>query len=171
MLKVYHKWCGKIIRGIQRLGFSFYYSLVFRRRVTVTGNVLIPNPFDIEIGKNVVIQKGVVLSSEIPGGKLLIGDNVNIGVKTKIDYSGSVTLNDNVLISENCTIYTHSHGHNPRSVPVGSELHIESNVWIGSTSIIMESCKKIGANSIVAARSLVLKDVDKNQRFINRFKC
>lgn len=101
--------------------------------------------------------------------KLKVGRNLCIGYGSYIDYSGGVVIEDDVTISEHIKIYTHNH-----PVVIGksinwkenkirfSELIIEKYSWIGSGSIILESVKKIGSGAVVAAGSVVTKDVPEN---------
>ena len=68
-------------------------------------------------------------------------------------------VENDVVISENVTIYTHSHGLDPKSIPTKTPLVIERGVWIGSRALIIEGCARIGAGSVVAAGSVVTKEV------------
>ena len=68
----------------------------------------------------------------------------------------------NVLISENSVILSHDHGYNPTSAPKKSKLDIGDYAWIGQNSLVMSNVKRIGKNSIIAAGSIVTKDVDEN---------
>ena len=64
-------------------------------------------------------------------------------------------------------IYSHWHDYNeanngtsPGSGPwKPSDILIHKNVWIGTGSIILPKCKEIGEGSIIAAGSIVVKDV------------
>jgi len=59
---------------------------------------------------------------------------------------------------EHVTIYSHTHGVNPRSEPRDRK-KINAGVWIGSHALIMENCREIGYGSVVAAASVVTKVV------------
>lgn len=119
-------------------------------------------PNNITLGNNISIARGVKLSSENPSGKLVINDNVILTFDVQIDFSGSITIGRNTLISKNTIIETHDHGDNPLSDPIYKELHIEDNVWIGMNAIILSGVRKIGHNSIVAAGSVVTREVPPN---------
>jgi acetyltransferase-like isoleucine patch superfamily enzyme len=67
--------------------------------------------------------------------------------------------------SEEVTIFSHSHGYDPRSKAVPMDLCIEKNVWVGYRAVILESCSKIHQGVIIAACGLVSKNLDR-QNFI-----
>ncbi|WP_284891987.1 acyltransferase [Cobetia amphilecti] len=90
---------------------------------------------------------------------LSIDNNVQVNKNVLLDITGSLELKENVFISEDSMLYTHNHGHDPRSIPVPSKLVIEENVWIGSKVIILPSVDYIGARSIIGAGTIVSKDV------------
>lgn len=131
-------------------GTFFYRGLFYRY------------PQNIQIGKNCIINRNVYLGSECNNSFLKIGDNVSIAVNVKLDFTGDLTIKNNVTISEKVSVFTHDHGYDPRSKPQKKELLIEENVWIGSNSIILQNVTRIGKNSIIAAGSIVTKDVDDN---------
>lgn len=99
----------------------------------------------------------------IRGNKIGIGQNVKFNRNVEVDYSGGVFIGDDVWVSQNVIIETHGH------VPARSEksewkiktssLFIEHGVWIGANVIILESVNKIGKGAVVAAGSVLTKDV------------
>jgi acetyltransferase-like isoleucine patch superfamily enzyme len=131
-------------------------------KVFIQRGVVIRYPGNISLGKNVSIGRYVSLTSEFGDSKLVIGDNSQINLKCDIDFSGGLLVQSNVVISEGTKIYTHSHGYDPRSSPVKKRLLICDNVWIGTNCLILENVNFIGENSIVAAGSVVTKDVPSN---------
>lgn len=100
------------------------------------------------------------MTSEEFGSYLKIGENVIIGENVFIDFTGGLNIGDNVVISSNTTIYTHSHGYNPKSIPKKAPLIIDDDVWIGTGSIILESVEKIERKSIIAAGSVLTKSTN-----------
>lgn len=131
-------------------GTRFYYGLSYRY------------PKSIEIGENCILNKNVSLGSELSNSNLRIGDNVSIAKNVQLDFTGDLIICNNVTISENVSVLTHDHGMDPRSVPVKKALQIANNVWIGSNALILHNVNLIGANSIIAAGSVVTKDVESN---------
>jgi maltose O-acetyltransferase len=95
------------------------------------------NPKNITIGSNSVINKKVLLDGR--GGKLIIGNNVDIAQETNI-----WTLEHDV--------------HDDYHKHIGGDVIIEDFVWIASRVTILPGVK-IGRGAIVAACALVTKDV------------
>nr|WP_321269487.1 acyltransferase [uncultured Tolumonas sp.] len=96
-----------------------------------------------------------------------IGKNCSINRNVEVDYSGGVTIGDNVWISQNVIIETHEHLIDVTKPKknwdiVYSKLSIGDNAWLGANAIILSKCSRIGINSIVAAGSVVTRDVPDN---------
>lgn len=119
-------------------------------------------PGKIKLKNKISIARGVILNSENPSGYLEIGDNVIISFDVKIDFSGGIKIGNNTVLSNKIIIETHNHGLNPLSNPVYHDLVIGENVWIGMNSTILSGVRKIGDNSIIAAGSIVTKEVPEN---------
>jgi acetyltransferase-like isoleucine patch superfamily enzyme len=132
------------------------------KNVKILSGFVYRYPGNISIGDNVIISRNVSLTSENSNSKLIIGDNVIITIGTTIDFSGNVIIGKNTLLSKNTIIETHDHGKNPYSEPHFRNLEIGDNVWIGMNSIVLSNVGKIGANSIIAAGSIVTKAVPEN---------
>ncbi|WP_346862597.1 acyltransferase [uncultured Draconibacterium sp.] len=95
------------------------------------------NPKNISVGNHSVINQRVLLDGR--GGKLVIGDNVDIAQETNI-----WTL-----------------GHDPNSdyhAAKGGDVVIEDYVWIASRVTILPGVR-IGRGVVVAANSVVTKDI------------
>jgi acetyltransferase-like isoleucine patch superfamily enzyme len=96
---------------------------------------------------------------------LKIGNNVFIGSETMIDLADVVSIGDDVTIAERVIFLTHTnvgyddHPLKNRLPDIYEPVIIENGVFIGVGAVIMPGVT-IGANSIVGAMSLVLKDVD-----------
>lgn len=106
----------------------------------------------------------IVMPHNNTSSYIKIGNNVEFGKDTYVDYSGGLSIGNDVSISEGVKIYTHNHQtdglcdwrYNPI---VFSELQIEDNCWLGASSIILPSVKRIGRGAVVAAGAVVTKDV------------
>lgn len=105
-------------------------------------------------------------------GNLVIGKNLCITRKPWpfFDTTGStLIIGDNVQVSAGVYIHTHSHQFdkaNWRELPkVKNELPtiICNNVFLGVNAQIMHTCKYIGMNSVVAAGSIVTRDIPDNE--------
>jgi acetyltransferase-like isoleucine patch superfamily enzyme len=95
------------------------------------------NPKNISIGQNSVVNKKVLLDGR--GGQLTIGNNVDIAQETNI-----WTLEHDV--------------HDDFHISKGGDVIIEDYVWIASRVTILPGVK-IGRGAVVAANSVVTKDV------------
>ena len=96
------------------------------------------------------------------GNRLKIGERCYFNSGVTILDSGEVQIGDDVLIGPNVQIYSVGHPLNYKQRTQGehiySEVVIESHVWIGGGSIICPGVT-LGAKSVIAAGSVVTKDV------------
>jgi len=122
----------------------------------------IRNVNNVFFSDNVSIGRFCKIFTEFSNSKLVIGENSQINTKCQIDFSGDLTIGINVVISEESILMTHDHGYDPKSKPIKYPKLIEDNVWIGSRSIILPKAGFIGQNSIIAAGSVVTRDVPQN---------
>lgn len=92
-----------------------------------------------------------------------IGKNVFINFNCTILDLGGVTIDDDVFIAPNVSILSEGHplsAEDRHSLKVG-HIHIKRNVWIGAGAIILAGVT-IGENAVIAAGSVVSKDVPDN---------
>jgi acetyltransferase-like isoleucine patch superfamily enzyme len=93
---------------------------------------------------------------------ILFGDNCAINEGVLIQGRNKVIIGDNVVISARSMIFDagidYKQGGLQNKDHIGKEVTIEDNVWIGAGAIILPGVH-IGRNSIVAAGSVVTKDV------------
>lgn len=98
---------------------------------------------------------------------LLLGNTVKIGKGVVLMNgfqcmsAGGLTIEDNTLISLNCTIATNNHDFYDRPVITCKPVHIKRNAWIGVNVTVLPGVT-IGENAIVGACSVVTKDVPDN---------
>ena len=123
----------------------------------------------IYLGNNVTIKKGGIIDctgvlSKI-GDSLHIGDNVGISQNVFIQVRGAVVIGNDVIIGPHVSIFSENHLHRDLSLPIRIQgisrlgVEIEEGAWIGARSIILDGVK-IGRNAIIAAGSVVTKDVE-----------
>lgn len=132
---------GSIIRRNARLDLNAGNKLIIGDRTIIENHVILNNGIgDIEIGNNTMItSRGMIL------GPVLIGNNVILGIGSQVlglthDY-------------ENVEIPIKDQG------VTGTKVVIEDDVWIGGNCVIIQGVK-IGKRSLVAAGSVVTKDVE-----------
>lgn len=164
--------CGAVVlvlgASINKIGDKLSTKLVKNNlkfcgsNVTINRGFTYRYPKNIEVGNNVRIARNVEFFSENPEGSLIVEDGSVITFDVRLDFSGDLIIGRNTLISKKAIIETHDHGLDPFSEPVFKKLVIGENVWIGMNAIILSSVGKIGANSIVAAGSIVTKEIPEN---------
>lgn len=134
------------------------------------------SPEDIRIGNSFKLSGELISSHK---GKISIGNYSLVGPNCVVGAVNSVTIGDYVLISNNVIVIdNNNHPVNPYDrlimnkqsydspyrnwkYSVSSPIVICNNVWIGRNSIINKGVT-IGENAIVAANSVVTKDVPTN---------
>ncbi|HDZ06841.1 hypothetical protein LCGC14_0050260 [marine sediment metagenome] len=92
-----------------------------------------------------------------------IGKNVFINFDCVFLGLGGITIEDGVLIAPKVSLLTEGHSISPseRHGLVPKSIHIKKNAWIGANATILQGVT-IGENSVVAAGSVVSKDVPDN---------
>jgi acetyltransferase-like isoleucine patch superfamily enzyme len=97
------------------------------------------------------------------GRFITIGKNVFINHACTFLDMGGITIEDNVLIGPKVNLITENHPIKPedRKSLICKPIVIKRNVWIGAGAIILPGVT-VGENSIVAAGSVVTKDVPMN---------
>lgn len=128
--------------------FRMYYLLFFRYRIKKVGK-------DFYIGYNTLIRPNT----------LIVKDNVFIGNACHLAVI-ELTIGNNVMLASNVSIVGGDHKYNIVGTPIRStgrdiekSVIIEDDVWIGHQAIILHGIR-IGEGSIVAAGSVVTKDVE-----------
>lgn len=90
-----------------------------------------------------------------------IGRNVVIMNNFQCMSAGGLVIEDNVMISLNCTIATNNHDVYDRSVITCKPVHIKKNAWLGVNVTVLPGVT-IGENAVVGACAVVTKDVPDN---------
>lgn len=152
-------WCAThaMIGNIKRHG----------KHVIVMRGCIYRYPQWIELGDDVIIGRDATLTAEVckeydnpmGGGYLFIRQGVSIGDDCKIDFSGGVTIGKQAHVAHHVQITTHDHGYDYRNQPIGKALEIGEGAFIGSHSVIMHNCNRIGKNAVIGTGSIVTKDV------------
>ncbi|MFD2966592.1 DapH/DapD/GlmU-related protein [Sphingobacterium bambusae] len=92
-----------------------------------------------------------------------IGKNVFINFDCVFLDIGGITIEDGVLIAPKVSLLTEGHGILPkdRQSLIPKPIRIKKNAWIGAGATILQGIT-IGENAVVAAASVVSKDVPDN---------
>lgn len=111
-------------------------------------------------GKNLEIESGVLIGKF---DDIIIGNNVQINERSRLR---NVSIGNDVMIAPE--VYILHSGHSYSSLDISMRFQedkyypmtiIEDDVWVGARAIINPG-RKIGKGSIVAAGSVVTKDVE-----------
>jgi acetyltransferase-like isoleucine patch superfamily enzyme len=136
--------------------FKWSRNWICRRKFKYFGNQSEIRPYAYIVGcSNIHI-----------GDRVVIRPNSFIYADTPDDNSGGgIIIEDDVLIGNSCHIYTNNHIFENSNIPISeqgykifNDIHISKGAWIGSSSIILPGVQ-IGINSVVAAGSVVTKNV------------
>lgn len=97
------------------------------------------------------------------GKNIQVGKNVFINGGCHFQDQGGITLGDDCLIGHNVVFATLNHFIEPseRASLRPAPIVLGKNVWVGSSSTILQGVT-IGDNAIIAAGSVVAKDVPAN---------
>jgi acetyltransferase-like isoleucine patch superfamily enzyme len=99
------------------------------------------------------------------GGKeIRVGHNVFVNQNCTFYDLGGLNIADDVMIGPNVSIITTEHPLEPserRAATIGKPITIERNVWIAASATIVGGVR-VGENSVVAAGSVVTRDVPSN---------
>lgn len=116
----------------------------------------------IKCGQNVKIVGPIFVDRN---SKINISDNVWIGKNFTVNGNGATFIESNVDIAPNVVILNGSHyiGDSKRRAGTGRSFNtrIGKGCWIGAHSILLNGVT-ISSSSIVAAGSIVIKDVESN---------
>ena len=157
---------------------NHFWSNIYRSRLGevgnhfhVTGKIELNNPQCVSIGNNVGIGKGTFLGPVIQyagiqySPQIIIGDGTWVGKNCSIAAISKVEIGKHVLFAGHVHITDHSHGYEDISLPISPQrllckgpIIIEDNCWLGFSCEILSGVH-IGKHSVVAARSVVTKDV------------
>lgn len=100
-------------------------------------------------------------------GEITIGNNVGINANVCIGAAdnGQIVIGNNVMIGQNAVLRASDHEHDGIDIPIinqghtGGKIIVEDDVWIGANVVVTRNTR-IGAHSIVAAGSVVTRDVE-----------
>jgi maltose O-acetyltransferase len=123
----------------------------------------------IELGNHVFLNYKSKLFSELPTSVIKIGNNVILN-GCEIYAKNSVVIGDNCMLAGCSLVDNNSHNtsidpETRRNGPIkSSPITLGNNVWVGGHVIVMKGVT-IGDNSIIAAGSVLTKNVPPNSLF------
>ena len=127
---------------------------------------------EMKIGKKFSTRRNVEINVR-EQACLVIGDHVFINSGSIITCRNHIHIGDNTILGPGVMIFDHDHaiinGKPMHNRFESDTIHIGKNVWIGAGSIILKG-SNIKDGSIVAAGSLVNKEIPEGNIFIQRRK-
>ena len=160
---------NKIRHSIRRFILTFNRKNVVIDRSSYWGpsvDIEVSKTGSLTIANGVMISKGSFIGVR-ENGKLTIGHGTFINRNTMIVSHKSINIGSKVTIGPNCCFFDHDHKICNQGEYVLGGIVIDDNVWIGASVVILKGVH-IGANSVIAAGSIVSKDVPPNTIFIQK---
>ena len=146
------------------------YKIIFGRDLRFRGKIRFSLKADIRIRKNGKLimepESGIADRNIIRvtnSGRLILKKGSNISQSCIIVCQELISIGEYTSVGPHCCIFDHDHNFKTkglinRSGCVSAPIILEDNVWIGSNCVILKGVK-IGTGSVVAAGSVVTKDV------------
>ncbi len=112
------------------------------------------------LGKNSTIEDFSTINNGV--GDVIIGERTRIGLSNTI--IGPVKIGNDIMFAQNIVASGLNHGYEDINMPIADQpvttklITIEDEVWIGANAVITAGVT-IGKHSVVAAGSVVVKDV------------
>ena len=119
----------------------------------------------ISFGRRINIRPNVEITADA-NGFISIGNDVFINRNCLIVSRGYICIEDGVTIGPNTSVYDHNHKINNKKESVGAII-IKKGTWIGANVVILKDVT-IGPNAIIAAGSIISKDVPPNTLIIQK---
>ncbi len=155
------------MKGFLVVSFEWVMSCILslpRYRICIFLKTSLLSFMGASFGEKVVIYPGVWIT---PGRGLVVGDEVDLAKDVLITTSGGVSIGARTLIGYRSQIISSNHSIPPigQPFPISGDLHspviIGQDVWIGANCVITPGVT-IGEGAVVAAGSVVTKDIQKN---------
>lgn len=115
--------------------------------------------FGAKIGKGLIIKNNVIV--KFPW-KLEIGDNCWIGEDVWIDNLDSVSIGNDVCISQGAMLLTGNHDYTVYNMPYrNAPIVIDDGAWIGAQAVVCPGVT-VSNNAILTVGSIATKDMEEN---------
>jgi acetyltransferase-like isoleucine patch superfamily enzyme len=150
---------------IRKRIFGFENANAFLRRIDKNSMMPILRKNGASIGNNCDIEAPLIFHNCHDFSNLIIGNNCHIGKNCFFDLRSKVHMEENVVVSMKCTFLTHQDMNQSALIahypPTTAAIYIKKNCYIGAGVTVLQGIQ-VGESSIIAAGSVVTKDVDPN---------
>jgi acyl-[acyl carrier protein]--UDP-N-acetylglucosamine O-acyltransferase len=134
----------------------------------IESEVVLHGPEHLILGRNCLIAKGTILATGDPlngFGTLSIGANTYVGEYNNLRASagGDVTIGDDCLISQFCTVVGANHDTSrqvtmSRVPALGQGVRVANGVWLGAGAALLPGVT-VGEGAVIGANAVVTKPV------------
>ncbi len=152
--RLYSPGRGRIIRGVWYLISVLVFESGWFPMMRPKRAIL--RLFGAKVGRGLVIKPRVWIKYP---WRLVVGDHCWIGQGAWIDNLADVRLGSHVCVSQQVYICTGSHDHQSRTFDlIAKPIEVGDGVWLAARALVLGGIA-IGINAVVAAGSVVVKDV------------
>ncbi|MFV8374686.1 putative colanic acid biosynthesis acetyltransferase [Flavobacterium sp. LB1P71] len=149
---------NKILRLLWN-GTYFLFFRPFATRLFKKWRVLVLKCFGAKIEWSSHIYSSVKIWAP---WNLAIGENSCLGPNVDCYNQGNITIGNNTVVSQKSYLCASTHDYNQKNFPlILKPITIGNGVWIAADAFIGPSVI-VGDDAIIAARSAVVKNVEKN---------
>ncbi|SHG41194.1 putative colanic acid biosynthesis acetyltransferase WcaF [Flavobacterium micromati] len=151
---------NKMLRGVWNIAYLLFFTITPSTfKIFKYWRNFILRIFGAKIGCNTLIYSNVLIWAP---WNLEVGDNCCIGSKVDCYNQGKIRIGNNTTISQKTYLCASTHDYNKPDFPLLLKpITIGNGVWIAAGAFIGPNVN-IGHNVIVAARAVVVKNVDNN---------
>lgn len=156
---------------------DYYFYMLRSKKLNPKKGCALFNKYKLKNPAKLLTRSGIQLAEKVSivkpftftDGNLDIGHSVYINTGCFFLDMGNIKIGNNTLIGPYCQFYTVTHEVHPEKRIINSEglvkdITIGNNVWVGGGVIICPGVT-IGDNSVIAAGSVVTKNVPTNSMY------
>ncbi len=125
------------------------------------------NPWDIELGNGVALDRGVSLiavGESTGSSRIKIGARTYINRYSIIDATEKIEIGADCMLGPHCYVTDHDHnisGGNRKSELPATATTLHDNVWLGAHVTVLKGVS-IGTGSVIGAGSVVTRSIPEN---------